>query len=150
MFQSKYSINIDQIDHIMKNIIQEYWGTKTKDKVKLYQSTFLRYNSFEQTLFMGTPVIGADMKQIETPNEGSLNHWVGVIMNITFQTHYDIQYLIMLLSGYRNSPTEPAIIALKHGMEYLMHHPHELIMYSRKKFIELKRFPINVTSKQEI
>ena len=62
MFQSKYSINIDQIDHIMKNIIQEYWGTKTKDKVKLYQSTFLRYNSFEQTLFMATHLIGAELK----------------------------------------------------------------------------------------
>ena len=29
MIQSKYGISIDQIDHIMKNIIQEYWGKKT-------------------------------------------------------------------------------------------------------------------------
>ena len=34
IIQGKYGINIDQTYHIMKNIIQEYWGTKTKDEVK--------------------------------------------------------------------------------------------------------------------
>ena len=32
-----------------------------------------------------------------------------------------------------NTPKEPDFIALKHGMENLMHHPHEPITYSRKK-----------------
>ena len=49
-------------------------------------------------------------------------------MHTTVQTHYDIQYLTTRLSGYMNAPTEPAFIALKHGMEYLKHHPHEIIM----------------------
>ena len=39
----------------------------------------------------------------------------------------------MRLSGYMNAPTELDFFALKHGMEYLMHYPHEAIMYSRKK-----------------
>ena len=34
IFQNKYGISIDQIDHTMENIIQEYWGTKTKYEVK--------------------------------------------------------------------------------------------------------------------
>ena len=38
--QSKYGISIDQKYYIMKNIIQEYWGTKTKDKVKSQKSLF--------------------------------------------------------------------------------------------------------------
>ena len=28
IIKSKYVISIDQTDHIMKNIIQEYWGKK--------------------------------------------------------------------------------------------------------------------------
>ena len=28
IIQSKYVISIEQTDHIMKNIIQEYWGKK--------------------------------------------------------------------------------------------------------------------------
>ena len=57
MIQSKYGISIDQIDHIMKNIIQEYWGTK-KDEVKLHKSPFQVDTSFENTLFMATSFIG--------------------------------------------------------------------------------------------
>ena len=54
-------------------------------------------------------------------------------MHITIQIRYDIQYLTMRLSGYMNAPTEPTFLAFKNGMEYLMHHPHEPIMYSRNK-----------------
>ena len=49
-----------------------------------------------------------------------------------------------------NAPTEPAFLALKHGMAYLMHHTHEPIIYSGKKSIKLKKTPTNVTSRQEI
>ena len=49
-------------------------------------------------------------------------------MHTTVQTQYDPQYLIMRLSGCMNAPTEPAFLALKHGMEYLMKHPHEIIV----------------------
>ena len=54
-------------------------------------------------------------------------------MYITVQTHCDIQYLTMQPSGYMNAQKKPAYIALKHGIEYLMHHPHEPIMYLIKK-----------------
>ena len=30
IIQSKYGISINQTDHIIKNIIQEYWGTKNR------------------------------------------------------------------------------------------------------------------------
>ena len=88
--------------------------------------------SFEHTLFRDTILIGEELKKNDKSHEGSLNHWVGGIMHITFQTCYDLQYLTMRLSVYINSPTEHVFLALKHGMEYLMHHPYEPIMYSRK------------------
>ena len=31
IIKNKYGISIDQTDHIIKKIIQEYWGTKTKE-----------------------------------------------------------------------------------------------------------------------
>ena len=54
-------------------------------------------------------------------------------MNITVQTRYDPQYINIYLSGYINAPTEPDFLYLKHGMEYLMPHPHEPIMYPKNK-----------------
>ena len=51
-------------------------------------------------------------------------------MRITLQNCYDLQYLTMRLSGYMNTPTEHAFLALKHGTWYLMYHPQEPIMYS--------------------
>ena len=63
--------------------------------------------------------------QIEKSHGGSINHWVGGLMYITFQTRYNLQYLTIRLSRYMNVPTEPDFLDIKHGMEYLMHHPHE-------------------------
>ena len=76
---------------------------------------------------MDTPLIGEEMKQTEKLHGGYLNHWVGGLMHITVQTRYNLQYLTMYLSGYRNSPTEPDLLDLKHDMEYPMHHTHEPI-----------------------
>ena len=45
-------------------------------------------------------------------------------MHTTVQTCYDLLSITMRLSGHMNAPTEPVFIALKRGMEYLMHHPH--------------------------
>ena len=47
----------------------------------------------------------------------------------------------MSLSGFMNAPTEPDLISLRHDMEYLMHHPHEYIMNSRKKSIRTNEIP---------
>ena len=54
----------------------------------------------------------------------------------------------MRLIGYMNAPTEPDLLALKHGMGYLMHHPHEPIMYAKIKRIKLIGAHTNATSKQ--
>ena len=59
MIQSTHGISIDQTDHITKNIIQEYWGTKAKNKIKFQQSPLPTDTPFEQTLFMDTPLNGA-------------------------------------------------------------------------------------------
>ena len=91
--------------------------------------------SFENKLFAVTPLIGEELKQIERSHGGSLNHWVGGLMHITFQTCYDFQYLTMRLSGYTNTPKEPTFLDLKHCMEYIIHHPHEPSMYSKYIYI---------------
>ena len=72
------------------------------------------------------------MKKIENSYGGFLTHWVGGLMLIIVQTFYDIQYLTMRLSVYINDLTEPAFLSPIHVVEYIMHHPHEPIMYSRK------------------
>ena len=50
-------------------------------------------------------------------------------MYITVQTCYAIQYLTIQLSGYMNNPTELSFLSVFHGMEYIMHHMHEPIIY---------------------
>ena len=125
----------------MKNIIQEYWGTKTKDEVKFQQSPFPIDTSFEQTLFVATPLIVSELKQIDKSHGGSPNHWVGGLMHITVQTRYDLQYLAMSISGYMNAPTEPSFLALKNDMEYITDHKHEPIMYSRNKIHITEEIP---------
>ena len=53
------------------------------------------------------------------------------------QTRYCLQYCTMRLSGYINAQKDPALLALWHGMEYLMNHPHEPILYSRNNISKL-------------
>ena len=77
---------------------------------------------------MDTPLIREELKQIDKSYGIFLNNWVGGIIYTTVQTCYDLQYLTVYLSGYVKYTTEPYFLALKHGMEYLMHHPHYPIM----------------------
>ena len=50
-------------------------------------------------------------------------------MHITVQINYDLQYFTIQLSDYMNASTEPEFVALINCMEYLMHYPHEPIIY---------------------
>ena len=79
-------------------------GKKTEDDVKFQKPPFKLDTSFGHKIFMDTPFIGEELKQIEKSHGGSLNHWVGGIMHITVQTRYDLQYPTMSLSGYLNAP----------------------------------------------
>ena len=62
-------------------------------------------------------------------------------MDITENTHYDLQYLTVCISGYMNDPTQPALLDIRYGMEYLMHHPHEPVMYSTNIFFKTNKIP---------
>ena len=48
----------------MKIFVQEYWGTKTKDRVKFHKSPFLLDELFENKLFIDTPIIGEELKKL--------------------------------------------------------------------------------------
>ena len=41
-----------------------------------------------------------------------------------------------------NAPTEPELIDLRHGMEYIMNPQHEPIMYSRKNILKINDIPL--------
>ena len=43
IIQSKYGIGIDQKDHIIQKIIQEYLGTNTKEKINFHKSSFSKH-----------------------------------------------------------------------------------------------------------
>ena len=58
IIQIKYVISIDQGYNIIKNIIQEYWLTKTKDEVKFQRSHFPVGKSFGKLLSVATPLVG--------------------------------------------------------------------------------------------
>ena len=62
-------------------------------------------------------------------------------MHITVHTCYDIQYHTMRLSGSMNDPTEISLISIRYGMEYIMNHSHEHIMYSRNKVFKTNESP---------
>ena len=53
----------------MKNIIQEYWGTKTKDELKFQISLFSVDKFFEHTLLKDTPIIGEELVKLRNHME---------------------------------------------------------------------------------
>ena len=80
---------------------------------------------------MDTPLIREDLKSIDKSHGESLNQWAGGLMHIPDQKFYELQYLTMRLCGYMNFPIRSAFLAIRHSMEYIMHYPHEQIIYSR-------------------
>ena len=77
----------------MKIVIQEYRGKKTKKWVKFKQSTFPVDTPFEHTLFVDSPLIGEELRKTNKSHVVSINHGFGGLMHITFQYHYDLQYI---------------------------------------------------------
>ena len=58
IIQIEYGISIDQTNHIIKNIIQGYWVTKTKYEVNFQKSPFPVDTYFENIIFMATTLFG--------------------------------------------------------------------------------------------
>ena len=90
---------------------------------------------------MAAPLIGNYSRKRKSHGR-SLNYWVEGLIHITIQALYDIKYITMSLSGYINYPIEPEFLALRYGMEYIMHPPHEPILYSRKNIFKIKKRPL--------
>ena len=112
-------------------------GNKDKRRGTFLEIAFSSRHVFWQVPLHGNTSFWRQIKTNWKSHGGSLNHWVGYIVHLTVQTHYDIQCLTIELGVYMNPPTEPLFISLRHGMEYLMHHPREHIMYSRKNIFIL-------------
>ena len=48
----------------------------------------------------------------------------------------------MQLIGHIVASTESELLALRHGMEYLMHRQHEPIMHSRENIFKINKIPL--------
>ena len=103
--------------------------------------TFSSRCIIKKDIFMGTPLIGELLKQLERTNGGWLNHWVGGLLYIAVQTWNDLKYITMRLSGYTKAVTEQESLALHNGMEYLM-----LSCIQETRYSKLIRLLFNVYS----
>ena len=103
------------------NLLFKNIGEQKKYEVKFQQLPSPVYTSFENVQFMDTPLNIEELKQVEKSHGESLNYWVGGIMHITVQTCYDLQYLIMRLSGYINAPNRTYFYCYKtwHGISHV-------------------------------
>ena len=79
---------------------------------------------FENEIFNSFPLTGTALTQTGKEHGGSLAHWVGDLMHIATQSHPDIAYGVMRMSGYMSCPKLPIFQALHQCMSYLYHHPH--------------------------
>ena len=61
-------------------------GNKEKRLNKIPEIINLVDISFENTLFIDTPIIEEEMKQTDKSHVGLLNNWVGLHIYITIQT----------------------------------------------------------------
>ena len=76
---SPYGISLDITDHIIRNVLHEYWNNRRPP----YQSSpFPLKNTFEHELFTAPPLIGKDLKDIEQRHGGSLYMWASSLQYI--------------------------------------------------------------------
>ena len=137
--QSHHVISIDQTEHTLQNILDDYWIDKDNSKLSWLSSPFPTISSFEIKLFDEIPLLPGEKTSLVKFHNGSLEKWVGALMNIRVGVRLDISYSVMRLSTYMSHPTKPEYEALHHCMIYLLHHPHLPIMYPRKP---LKKNPL--------
>eukprot|EP00957_Ditylum_brightwellii_P030891 2340920-Ditylum_brightwellii.AAC.1 len=70
---SPYGISIDITDCIIRNVLQDYWGST---KAPYQQSPSPLKNTFKFDLITAPPLIGKDLKDIKFRHNGSLYKWV--------------------------------------------------------------------------
>ena len=70
-----------------------------------------------KNLFPATHLVVANnIKSIEDKQGIYLNHLVGSLIHVTVQTIYDMNYMLMCLSGYMNILSVPVFRSLRHSM----------------------------------
>ena len=134
IIQSNYGISIDQTNHIIQNILQDYWKHHDTTTIQWQSAPFPTESSFKDELFHALPLTTIQHQQYIKTHNGSLAKWIGALMHITQVTPFDISYACMRLSTYMSNPTSPAYDALHQLMSYLLHHKHLPIMYPSKPF----------------
>ena len=136
VIQSEHGVSIDQSNHIIQSILNEYFDKD--DKVKYESSPFPLDNKFEYELYQSLPMTPEELEEAEKKYKGKYNKWTGALQHISVWSREDISHSVMRLSGYNAAPTLACWKALDHLMRYLYHKSRVPIMFSRQKVKEPK------------
>ena len=105
IIQSHHGISIDQTEHTLQNILDDYWRDKDTSKLSWLSSPFPTISSFEIKLFDAIPLLPGEHTSLVKFHNGSLEKWVGALMNIRVGVRLDISYAVMRLSTYMSQRT---------------------------------------------
>eukprot|EP00957_Ditylum_brightwellii_P007773 588275-Ditylum_brightwellii.AAC.2 len=132
---SPHGISIDITDHIIRNVLADYW----KDfKAPFTSSPFPLKSFFEQELFFAPTLIGQELKEIEQQHNGFLYTWGSTLQFVVQRTQIDLGYAVMQISSYMSAPNNPIFDVLHQTMAFLYHHPHQPLLYPRKRLTQAK------------
>ena len=77
IIQSKHGISIDQTNHILQSILNNYFD-KNKN-VKYESSPFPLDNKFEYELYTALPISEVELEKAEKKHNGKYNKWTGAL-----------------------------------------------------------------------
>lgn len=105
IIKSHYGLRIDKTQHIISNILDDYWKNKNKSTVPWKSSPFPTNSKFEHELFLSIPLTLEERKEHESNHNGSLEKWIVSILHIQQVKRIYLRYACMLLSMYMSNPT---------------------------------------------
>ena len=114
IIQSEHGFLIDQTNHIIQSIMNDYFDKD--ERVKYKSSLFPLDSKVEYELYAALPMSEDGLEKSEKKYNGKYNKWTGELEHITVWSRQDISHAVMRLSGYNAAPALPFWKALDHTM----------------------------------
>ena len=80
IIQSEHRISIDQTNHIVQSMMNDYFDKD--EKVKYESSPFPLDSKFEYELFVALPMSEDELEKSEKKYNGKYNKWTGALQHI--------------------------------------------------------------------
>ena len=77
IIQSEHGISIDQANHILQSILNDYFDKN--EKVKYESSPFLLDSKFDYELYAALPMSEDELEKAKKKYNGKYNRWTGVL-----------------------------------------------------------------------